>query len=452
MPKTPSKSPSRSSKAAAAVRASDAPVSGGSGGTPAPAASSATSNGRDPLEVRIARTGSDLIAGLAGVLRAVGGDQAGPVALARDLRLDKVLTSRLLRALAAGDPYAALHRMPGPDPLRRVLRACASRGADRRALDLAERAVGDFDQLINAELGDRQALDTIVVAWVPEVRREFELRRKQAAFRAMSDLRGIRAETFYSAVLLAPSADASRPHPGDRIDVVWLSGLYRLSRVRPDAVLKLTTRRLAHPTSDRKALTLAGRPIAQDPAGARLDEFCSDPPPPIHVRATDEVAHYLLGATGYGPASAVDLVTAEWNPADLPRRVEHRPDRPRRAHFFAEVSTPVATLVFDLFADERLWSGQDPQLTIYDTSFEGVANINEAARDIDRLDMLETVTPLGLGIDRAGSAEVPRARELLARACSAAGMEGARLRGFRVRIEYPIYGSQATMSFQAETA
>lgn len=400
-----------------------------------------------PLHARIARTGEDLVRSLARVVRAVGGEQTGPVALARDLRLDKVLMSRLLRALDAGDPFAAVHRMPGPEPLRRLLRACAARGAGREELARAEGAVERFDRLINADLGDRQALDTIVAAWVPDVRRAFELRRKQAAFRAVSELRGIRAQTLYSAVLLAPTKGAE-----DRIDVVWLSGSYGVHRVRPDAVLKLATRRVSHPGAERRPVTLAGVPVGDDPEGARLPAFCSDPPPPLIVRPMGEVVHYILGPTGYGPGSAVDLVMGERSPADLPRRVETRPERPRRAHFFAEVSTPAEMLVFDLFADERLWPGQSPELALYDTSFEGVASVNDPARDVDRLDLLEAVTPLGAGIDRAGSAEVPRGRELLREACRASGIDGAGLRGFRVRIEYPLYGSQATLSFLAETA
>lgn len=400
-----------------------------------------------PLQARISRTGEELVRSLARVVRSVGGEQSGPVALARDLRLDKVLTSRLLRALDAGDPFAAVHRMPGPEPLRRMLKACSTRGAGPAEIASAEQAVDRFDRLINAELGDRQALDTIVSAWVPDVRRQFELRRKQAAFRAVSELRGIRAESLYSAVLLAPSsADA------ERIDVVWLYGLYGLRRVRPDATLKLATRRLAHPTSDRRPLTLTGTPVSDDPAGVRLPRFCTDPPPPLEVRAMGEVVHYILGPTGYGPGSAVDLVMAERSPADLPRRVEARPERPRRAHFFAEVSTPAEMLVFDVFADERLWAGQTPELAIFDTSFEGVASVNDAARDVDRMDLLETVTPLGAGAGRAGSAEVPRARELVQEACAAAGMDPARFRGFRARIEYPLYGTQVTLSFQAHTA
>ena len=79
------------------------------------------------------------------------------------IRLDKVLTSRLLRALDAGDPFAAVHRMPGPEPLRRLLRACSARGAGRDELARAEVAVDRFDRLINGELGDRQALGKIVV-------------------------------------------------------------------------------------------------------------------------------------------------------------------------------------------------------------------------------------------------------------------------------------------------
>ncbi len=56
------------------------------------------------LEQKITRIGSDLSRTIGTVVTEV--DEAGPVALARRLGLDKVLTSRVLRALRNKDAMA----------------------------------------------------------------------------------------------------------------------------------------------------------------------------------------------------------------------------------------------------------------------------------------------------------------------------------------------------------
>lgn len=409
-----------------------------------------------PLEVQIAAAGERLLRGLGPLVDAVAGSggERGPVAVSKRLKLDKVLASRLLRAIDSNDPMAAMHRMPGPEPLRRVLKACEKLGVNPAVLTAAREAVDGFDELIRTELGDRSALDTVVSAWVPEARRAFELRRKQAAFRAVSELRGVRTETLLSAVLLAPSRERE-----DRIDVVWISWLLGLQRLRPAATVKIVSRRLGHPPAgaaggtDRRALTLGGRPLEEDPASVCVDEFCSSPLPSLDVQRRGEVAHVMLAGRAFGPASVIDLAVAEWSPEDLPRRVPALPSgRERRAYVFSEVSTPAMRSIFDVFVDRALWAEQTPRLDVYDTSFEGVANVNDPSRDVDRLDLAEKLETLGEGIDRARASGVARYVELLTHVCGRTGMDARRLRGFRSTIDYPLYGSQPTVSFVADRA
>ena len=126
-----------------------------------------------PLDVVIARTGDELLATLSRVLGQVPGTaNAGPQALATRLGIDKVLASRLLKALRAGDPLAVVNRAPGPEPLRRVLDAAESLGVAEATLSPAREAVDRFERLIRDEIGDRSSLDAILAAWVPDARRE----------------------------------------------------------------------------------------------------------------------------------------------------------------------------------------------------------------------------------------------------------------------------------------
>jgi hypothetical protein len=384
--------------------------------------------------------GSELARAVRAVIDAVPGGPNGPADLARTLGIDKVLASRLLKAARNRDPMAALYHMPGPDPLRRVLRGASSRGVPKELLAGAKQAVDQFETLIRREAGDRSALAAMISAWLPEARAEFELRRKQTAFRAMSELKGSAMETSLATVVLHPSEDQTH------LDVIWIFGLFGLRRLRAGCTVRFASRRLTRDDAGRLPRTLDGVPV-DGFDGLRLEEFCSSPPAKLRVERTGEVVHYTLGDDAFGPRSATDLVFVEVNRAELGRYIPA--SEGRRRYVFAEVSTPVRLLVFDALLHEDVFPGVDPGLYIYDTAFEGVADVNDRARDGDRLDLRESIQPLGQGIARFRTTEVPRYAELLRHVCSKLGWDGERFRGYRCRIDYPIYGTQVAMAFEA---
>lgn len=392
------------------------------------------------LEVVISRTGDDLLESLGGVLGSIPGGPVGPQALATRLGIDKVLASRLLKALRASDPLSVVNRAPGPEPLRRVLDAAEGLGVEKSRIARARAAVDEFERLIRDEVGDRSSLDAILAAWVPEARREFELRRKQAASKAMSQLKGVFTEVLFASVFLAPSADDP-----DMIDIVWINGLQGLRRLVPGAAVKFATRRLAPKNGEpeRTPRTLGGDPV-ENIAGLLLPGFCSTPTPVLNVHHAGEVVHYTLGGNRFGPGAGVDVVMGEVNRSELRRGP--RPDG-RRMYVFAEVSQPARLLHFDAFMHTSLWPSTSPALHLYDTAFEGVADPNNRARDIDRLDTLETIQPLPRGVDGARTSEVRRYAELLREVCARMGWDASAFVGSRCRIDYPIYGTQATMVF-----
>jgi len=155
--------------------------------------------------------------------------------------------------------------------------------------------------------------------------------------------------------------------------------------------------------------------------------------------------HYALGNTGYGPRSAVDLVFAEVNRAEMPRYVPS--EKKRKGYVFAEVGTPAKKLHFDVFVHQDVYPGSDPELLIYDTVLEGVADVNDHGRDIDRLDLVESIEPLGQSAARFRAASIPAYTALLDLVRSKMGWETEPIRGYRCRIDYPIYGSQVAMTF-----
>lgn len=394
---------------------------------------------RPTIESRLIHTGEALHRDFSALIAAVAPADPGPQALARRLGVDKVLASRLLKAVRAGDPFSVIHRIPGPEPLRRVIKGGAKIGVDPKMLESARTAVDELEALIRDEVGDRAALDTIVSAWVPEARREFELRRKQTLFRAGAELRGSRAEMMLATVLLTPNPD------GETIDIAWIHGLLGLRRLRPGAAVTIASRRFAQGEGARRPTSLDGTPI-EDFADMRLPEYSSRPLPAISTHRSGEVVRYRLDGDGYGPGSDVSIVLAEVDRAELRRFV----DSPgRRAFFFAEISIPVHMLCFDLFVHRDLYPGQHPELLIHDTAFGGVVNLNDPTREGDRLNLMASIDPLGSGPDAGRLVEIPRYPDLVRRVSACLGHGAETLRGFRTRIEYPIYGTQVSQAFRA---
>lgn len=389
----------------------------------------------EPLEVLISRTGDSLLSGLTRVLDQVPGADGGPQRLAAELGVDEVLASRLLKAVRAPDAMSAIHRAPGPEPLRRVLRASAKHV---RAEDLAaaNTAVDAFEELIRSDAGDRSSLEAILSGWVPEARRDFEVRRKQAAFRAISQLKGVQAEVFAETAIFWPSGD------GQHIDVVWIKSVSDLMRVRPGAVVHFTSRRGVEGGDGRHPLTLGGEPVERV-SSAVVAEFSTSPAPQLAAQVVGEQTHYVLEGVRLG--EPVSVVTCEVDRGELARYVPR--SKGRRAWSSSDMALPSKRMQFDMLVHADIFPGEIPDLRVYDTAIRGVADRNDPGRDIDQMDLLETVTPLGTGIARFGSSDVPRYRQVLEHVLASLGYDAAKLRGYRVASDYPIYGSQFVMSF-----
>jgi hypothetical protein len=176
-----------------------------------------------------------------------------------------------------------------------------------------------------------------------------------------------------------------------------------------------------------------------------LREFCSTPAPDLEIHRINDAVLYTLRENGFGARSATDVVFAEANRGEVARYA--KPGVHRKTFVFAEISVPSKVLQFDAFIHKDLFRGQDPSLRIYDTSFEGVADPNDPTRVLDRLEMMETVESLGVGVSRCRSADIGLYGDLLNSVCTKLAWDGTSFRGYRCRIDYPIYGSQICLAW-----
>jgi hypothetical protein len=388
------------------------------------------------LEQKISEVGGQLTHSLGALLAEIPEGSQGPQRLGAALGLDKVLTHRLLKALRDDSPLSTLQHAPGPDPLRRFLRAAKKYGADPAKVASASAAIDGFQSILRDDVGDRSQLDAILSSWLPQARSEFELRRKQSAFKSRSQLQGVSAATNLSTVILHPSTT------GEGIDVVWLAGLYNLQRWRPGARTKVTTRRFVTEGKDRRPTTLQGERV-ECLEGLRLDQFCSANPAELEVNQVGDCVQYILGGDGFGRKATSDLILAEVNLDEMPRQ----PQPGRKAYVFAEVSTPAKLLLFDVLVHKDLYGGATPELGTYDTAFDGVVDVNDRAREIDRMDTADRLELLGKGIGNLPVPEVPKHAALLEHVFSNLGWDPQAFQVWRAKVDYPLYGTQVVVSF-----
>ena len=155
------------------------------------------------------------------------------------LNLSQSAVSRLVSSVRSGDSLATLTSIPGPEALRQMLKGASRSGVDRAFLDKVETAVTGLQAFLDAEVGDRGALEALLSEWVHESRGAFELRHKAAAFKAMSALRGVQAEMILNCGIVHPSAR-------DGVyDCIGIDALLGCRRIRPSGVLRLYGSHLA---------------------------------------------------------------------------------------------------------------------------------------------------------------------------------------------------------------
>jgi len=176
-----------------------------------------------------------------------------------------------------------------------------------------------------------------------------------------------------------------------------------------------------------------------------LDKFCVNPPARLEANRVGQTLQYTLPDDLLGPKQAVDMFVVDHHPAAMNRF--SKPAARKRNSLFIEPAMPVANLLFDTILHKDAFPGSAPELYVYDTGYNGIANVNDAERDIDRIDHMESVEFLGSNLRRFRAAELPNYGDMLLHLAARFGWDPADFRAYRVRIQYPVYGWQVCLSF-----
>jgi hypothetical protein len=356
------------------------------------------------------------------------------------LKLSQSAISRIISSVRSGDSLATLSSIPGPEALRQMVKGASSSGVDRDCVQKVEDAVADLEKFLDSDIGDRGTLEAVLSDWVHESRATFELRHKAAGFKAMSALRGVRADMVLSGAIIHPSASSP-----DVYDTIAIDALLGCRRIRPSGVLRLFG---SHPSPEGARFTvtnLGGAPIAAMP-DMLLPEFSTVPVDSIHTTHHGQFFETTVTELplGKGLEPGEDLVCAQMY-CGLHRA--RRGDGPPSSGIGGWAEPPAEYFLVDALLHEDVWPDAKPELRVYDTAVRGMTHPDDQARQGDRLDLLESVQSLGTGPEAFRIPEFARYPELVRSLCATLGWDAGRLRGYRCKVRYPIYGSQINLAF-----
>ena len=396
------------------------------------------------IQERVEHLGSELAEALSAVLAEVPNRGAGPQMLANVLEITVATASRLLKALSQERPVAILQLIPGPNPLRRIVESARAHGVSASTSGTALARIEEFDLLIREIAGYRSSFKAVLSTWLPGERREFEAARRQSVFKAMCELNGVSCDLDLSSILLHPSQE-----PG-KLDLVDVKALLGIDRIRPDAVVHLSTQAVdvggVRTRGERTPSNLAGEPASDGLHSVRLDAYCSARPAPLSIQTRGGHVLYSLGPTGFGPSSTVDLVLAEVNRAELD--VFEPGHEAMRPYFFHLPELAARKSVFDLVVHRDVYPDFPLELLAFDTTGRGPASVNDPLRSVDRRRVHDELTVLGPGLARLRLLEFPRYTELLREVMEKLGWDPLEFRTYRLKLAYPLLGAQMTMAFE----
>jgi hypothetical protein len=356
----------------------------------------------------------------------------------RAFGVNHLLGWQTYRIAHAENPLAAGAHIPPRVSLNKLLTAAARRRLPHGLIARVRETYESFERLVESEAGDREELEAMLSAFLPEEQRKQELASKQAAFRATSQLKGVASEADAGVMLFNLSPG------GETVDRATLNCELGMRRVRPDAHIVLGSGDAT--TLDSQMLTIDGRPV-DGPMGTLLPRFSTSPLPRVETHTLENMVYHRVAGQEVGLRSAVDLVTADRREAALPRY--WHPGLPRVRGPAYACDSPVKRATLDVFLHADVFPGVAPELWVYDTVGRGsIRMIGDPEREYDRLSTHEAIRALPAGLAGARLPHIPRYLEMLGFVFDALGWDPSQFRAYRLDIHYPVYGAQYLMGFR----
>lgn len=371
------------------------------------------------------------------LLASVGTDPRRPQELSRRIGVDKTLAWKISRVIAATETDSALHHMPGDAAFDILLSALQRAGARPTEIVRAREVLKSYRDAIEQRVGDRPTLEIVVDALPSQERDRLALSRK-LAFRGNSGIWGVQARVRVNTIILKPSD----VQPA-MIDSILVGGWVDFRRMRRDAQWTLFRRRSFR---NAAATTTGERPLdPEEPAAGPMlmRRFCTPGMPEIAaVDAGESGVAYELGP---GPVGNSGMFTCFFGSIHERLGSRYAEREGEQAEFYAMVSAPAETLLFDLILHESLVPG-DVGVSVYGV----LANAPGYLREKDALPIEPQRHDVGGRPPMLTTPLVPEYADAIDHAFRQARWDPARFGGLRYTLEYPPFPSTMAVRFPLE--
>jgi hypothetical protein len=327
-----------------------------------------------------------------------------------------------------------------------LCKALAKAGVRPETVQRLDAAFVAFDELVERHAGDRESFELVVggLSRQQDQGQSLEQSRK-LAFRGNSAVWSARARLQISTAVMAPSAEDP-----DMVDVIHISGLVDLRRLRPD-VRWVLVRRQVFDDADENVRGEAGEPLEKIPGAngfTLIRRFSSDPFPDVIEEEQGDELHFVLPAGRVGRTGELTAIFGAYHRAIGSQRAS---DSDKYGQMIMKLFTPAEHLHFDMLVHEDLGWAMKPQVGLFG-SLDGRSFHMGSGRQGVSLPFTESVVDLGLGIAGTATPRMPWYGEMLSWAFEQVGWDASAFRAFRFEMAYPPIPSFAIMYSELDSS
>jgi len=380
------------------------------------------------------RSVQSLQAALLELYRAVGADPARPQDVSRQFKLNKNLTWKVARIIAASDGFEAVPLIPGPGGLEILLAAMGRMEAPTEKLERVRTAAKEFDRMVEVHTGDRTSLELVLDS--AGRNRQTEMSRR-LAFRGNSGIWGIQAGVRVTAHFMAPNRDDNT-----MLDLATLAGLTRIRRLR--RIARWPVFQVREYNDDGSTTVRRRRESLEHHEGVSSNlwmvrSLCSGALPEVHRTQRGDTTIFELGEGPVGRTGECSCFFGFTDTAEVPR---YRDASNSVGEFVSSVSIPVEALLFDIFVHRELAEAMSPT-----TEMIGSIGGSVEAAGLLSLPLPETVRDMGLGA-AVDTPLVDRYAEGVEAVFARLGRDPRDFRCLRLLVDYPPMSSRAIIRYE----
>lgn len=371
---------------------------------------------------------------------AIDADAEAPQDVARRFGLNRNLTWKLSRVITADDPFAALNHLPGNQGITLALQAIEKAGAPKSAITQVERALEEFQRVVEAHADDRAHLElTLEASGLLAREAGFETGR-ELAYRGNSAIWGVQAKTRLAFVVLGPNA-----HDEDLTDVAQVGGIIGTRRLRPQTEWRLF--HIQQHDDSGAALDQLFRPEPLEPNDSDgipglLKGFSSPTAPHINIHRHSSGVQFMLPPGPVGKSGIFDAFIG-FAVRKLPRY--RNPENPSGS-VAALISLPCERVIADLLIHRKLIPSSGISARLFGFPHGGL-DTPDAQTVRNELPMTERIVQLAGSPPAVATSHVPRYGQLVNHVMRQMAWNPSEFVGYRIMLNYPPMSSKLVLKW-----